>query len=1005
MSIGVPVPSPGALRALRQLALGTSCTVAFTTGLLTEDRRRRIHSAREVQENGRRIKSSRSYHGAAGATAVANFEDHVLNPSSYPVGNDKAAPNSIAPWANNKLDDPKGLVRAPLKDDLKPVIAKEKQGAFVDADLRARTDSHTAPAVIREIGPFRKHQDELASIMREILFDNKIGRIQSATSAFFEFFEDEPYIGNPPDRVLKRLAIACGQLFDVCQKHNLVGVYVPVIQKLLSFGPIEEELFYDLHAPEVIAYLLRKKKNNGEKDQAQLEALRSASSMYMTKFQSEPPKIPHPQMRQLGALLCAKTMKEQLYELTDVIYWRMSGILGAGGPPCVNYLILANHAMGHHKSVLLYFKRLYVLTTPPKYEFDGVVKAVLDSCLRNHELGQAKNVIRTAAEMARSGGFKIRAEWALMVLGQHWRSTRNLKTTRELFSKLETFMDCIDMPQALYSAIIQFCVEDGNADQAYVYLDQHTMTNNGVVSLRTCGHLALLEAMKGDWEGVKRSFETMKPLLADELAKEKHAFREANKKHAQVFAPIFQLYAKDSTVAESEQFIRKAIDEYGLVPNIIVLNIMVAKYVKAKEMDSIPRWLETMCPFGLKPDSVSFNAMLSHYRDERDITFTDLLHLCQKMKAIDDNLLDQYTAQILRLVAVRETKGDRHAFTRFSGQIDSLVQNQEDNNSDVDYFQSMRLAMAKGQPVKTLSLYHTALKLRTIDIPPTMFALAIQAAINLRTDAKATTSLLSSAKERGIDISQGMAHLLMHQLDDRTLGFNDLKTLLRKNTHVFKEHGMPVPMGVATKVASVFASRRKPREALLLWEYYAELNGISRNLVDLSSLTVLMRVHITMENVEGVRWVLDTLEQNGIAPNLRFVQVLKQGIAYSKKRQPGGGSFREELKGAMECVREMRRRNQEENREVGTKLLDIMSAAVTDSKGVATDESVADAKPHAVEASATERQQEPTSQVDTAQPPIRRISITPREWNIPRDSPNSSSSPKVVARKVMSRSS
>ncbi|KFZ03754.1 hypothetical protein V502_10689 [Pseudogymnoascus sp. VKM F-4520 (FW-2644)] len=995
MSLGVPVPSPGALRALRQLALGTSCTVAFTTGLLAEDRRRRIHSAREVQENGRRIKSSRSYHGAAGAVAVANFEDHVLNPPLSPGGDGEATPKSSASWRKDAPTKSKRLVRPQSqresKDDLEPAAAKEKRDASNDADLRARTQSHASPIAIRKTGQRQSRQSGLAaSMMENLQADDSVGGIESAASTFFDSFQNGLYIGKEPGRhesqLSKRLVSACGQLFDACQRHNSVGVYVPVIQKLLSLGPIEEGLFYELHAPEVIAYLLEIKSRKQGDDQEYLESFHLASSMYMTEFSAKPLESAHPEMRNLGVLLCAKAMKEQLYELTDAIYWRMSAIPSDEAPTCVDCLILANHGMGYHKSVLRYFRRFYVLTEPSKVELDEVVGTVLNSCLRKYALGQAEDVVRTGAEMARSGGFKIRAEWPMKVLGQHWRSTRDLASTRALFGRLETLMDCIDLPQALYSAIIQFCVEDGNNDLANAYLDQHTSVNNGAASLRTCGHLALSKAMKGDWEGVESSFKTIKPLLVDQKTKEQHA---------QVFAPIFKLYTKSHSVAESEQFVRKAMDEYGLVPNIYVSNIMVGKYADANEMDSIPLWIETMRPLGLTLDAVSFNAMLSRYRDECNIPFTALLHLCHKMKATSADLLDECTTLILRESAIRETKGDRFAFVRFSHQISRLCPSQEDADTGLDFYPSMREAMAKGSPAKTLRIYHSALKRAHIHIPPGMFALAIQATIESspENNNNGIATLLRSARERNVDTSLGMARLLMHQLEDRSLGYMDLHSVLKTNTLLFAEYGLSMPMGVATKVASVFSRRGLNRDALALWEYYAARNGVGRDEVDLSSLTVLMSVHVGLQNGEGVRWVMDTLERNGIAPSRRLMTVLKEGIRDSRKhpsRRPGGAGadgwaaereFRKVLYEALDCVRVMRERHGVESRRVGEKLLDIMGAAVLESKGggvAGEEEGVAAAKQHAAAAgvNATETAPRPHEEVSRA----TRGSPPPAMW-------------------------
>ena len=69
----LPVPSKGALRALRTLALGTTCTVAFTVGVLTEDRRRRINTVQQACDNARKIKSSRQYHSTGAVEAIEAF--------------------------------------------------------------------------------------------------------------------------------------------------------------------------------------------------------------------------------------------------------------------------------------------------------------------------------------------------------------------------------------------------------------------------------------------------------------------------------------------------------------------------------------------------------------------------------------------------------------------------------------------------------------------------------------------------------------------------------------------------------------------------------------------------------------------------------------------------------------------------------------------------------------------------------------------------------------------
>lgn len=943
MSPGVPVPSKGALRALRHLALGTSCTVAFTTGLLTEDRRRRIHAAREVQENGRRIKSSRNYHGAAGAAAVATLEDQVLNhPPFYSSAEHGSAAASTPPWRDG-MPSKRSIKGEQLRGTAES-LQSPPTGKEIGVDYkRSRTTRQTQPLAsayhidspipIRKIGDRQSRQRMLASDIMEVLqVDDSIGSIETATAIFFEAFQNRLHIGKAPGRpeaqLAKRLVTACGQIFDACQKQNCIGAYIPIIQKILSLGPIEEDLFYELHAPEAIAHLLGSKTHRQAGDEEYLHVLNVASSMYLAEFSAKSSATTNSQMRGLGILLCAKAMKAQLYKLTDSVYWRMSAIPSEEPPSCVNLLILANHKMGYHKNVLSYFRRFFVLTEPSKLEFDEVVEAALDSCTQRKGLGWAEDVIRTSAEMARSGGFKIRVAWPMKVLGQHWRTTRDLASTRVLFDRLEAFVDCIDLPQALYSAIIQFCIEDGNDEQAHKYLDKHISANGtGAANVRTCGHFALSKAMKEDWEGVENSFLAMKPLLLDGKVKAEHS---------QIFTPILKLFSKSHGARETEQFIKKFMDEYGVVPNMYASNIMVDKYAEAKEMDSIPRWLETVRPLGLKANSVTFNAMLSSCRDEWRIPFTDLLHLCRKMERVDDKVLDECTIPILREAAIRETRGDRFAFVRFSNQIKLLRPGREENG--LDFWPSMREAMAKGSPRKTLRIYNSALRRKDAHIPPDMFALAMQAAIELGDDSGADTpiQLLRGGKKRGIEISSGMARMLMHQLEDRTLSNGDLRYILEKNTILFESQGLNIPMGVATKVASIFSRRGLNHDAISLWKYYAEQNGLSQASVDISSLTILLRIHLAMEHAEGVLWVMETLCQNDITPTREFMLIMKTGLQDAKLRMhnhhctQSDWDFCDLLEDSLANIRSQRTQHVEECKEVGAKMLDIMADAVAD---------------------------------------------------------------------------
>lgn len=64
----VPVPSKAAIRALRGLVLGTTCSLA----LVAEDRRRRINAANLAVRNARTIRFASRYHARGGAAVAAS---------------------------------------------------------------------------------------------------------------------------------------------------------------------------------------------------------------------------------------------------------------------------------------------------------------------------------------------------------------------------------------------------------------------------------------------------------------------------------------------------------------------------------------------------------------------------------------------------------------------------------------------------------------------------------------------------------------------------------------------------------------------------------------------------------------------------------------------------------------------------------------------------------------------------------------------------------------------
>ena len=54
-----------------------------------------------------------------------------------------------------------------------------------------------------------------------------------------------------------------------------------------------------------------------------------------------------------------------------------------------------------------------------------------------------------------------------------------------------------------------------------------------------------------------------------------------------------------------------AVEEYGLVPNQLTLNIMVSAFARRGEFESAKRWIEYVKSFGVTANSITFNSIFA----------------------------------------------------------------------------------------------------------------------------------------------------------------------------------------------------------------------------------------------------------------------------------------------------------------------------------------------------------------------------------------------------------
>ncbi|KAI9746731.1 MAG: hypothetical protein M1818_000446 [Claussenomyces sp. TS43310] len=941
----VPVPSKGALRALRRIALGTSCSVAFATGIVTEDRRRRIHSAREVHENARRLKSSRKYH-SAGTSVATSSDEQAINYVDYESWQgDRKPRRSKLEWA----DEPPNT-RTPADDLVSgngsgPVRERtavrsqpmSKSQPFTEAKPDVGfTETHSAYGATEaryskfqvQSGVLRMdHQRPFARDMKQLIItQHERQTIEVAAKAALNSL---PH-GLEVEWTEGSLETACALLLQACRRQNSLDTYVPVLERVLDCGPIEESVYYALGAPVVVSHLLRHSGFIPSSDLTEnAELLKRAVAIFLTKYKAKPNSMP-PVMYILGHKLCAATLRANLYDLTVLLFWRLYRVRGEALPTNVEHLILAVCGQENWKDAQRYFFQFYTRMEPGNASFHRVVGAVVESTFEAKRINSIEKILQSATQMAASAGLVTSTTWFLKLLNAHWKATRSLSEITALFNRLEPLLEHTHRPEAMYNLMIQHNIEAGRESNADEYREK--LVKMGCVDIHTVGHFALAKAMRNDWEGVERDFISMKALPAGTPAE-----------YAALFTPILGSFIATHTVCETEEFVKIYIVKHGMVPSQYVSNTMINMYAKAGEFDSITKWLDYVSPSGIRMDAFAFNSILSSCRDKWHMPFDNLYNICRRMKEIDPAIINQQTGNILRNAAVVAANGNLETASKLKLKAKTLCC-PASISDEGGFASSIEEAYTKGHMLKVLSIYNMALN-REMHIRPELLTIVVKASIKSSSDGDIghTLGFLKDAKSRGLDVTTAMTPLLLHQMELLSGSAESVESMVKRTVPVLQRHGLKLSAIAISKAISILVSRGKFRKAINLWTSLANNDSMLWSSIDVVILTVLLKAYIGLQDCSGIRWVMKTLSQNEIMPDARFKLLLKGARKANRQRfkadpdDPDGRRMAPVLDECLEFVLERRAQSMLDKREAEKKALLILESAVKvkneDSKG------------------------------------------------------------------------
>lgn len=458
---------------------------------------------------------------------------------------------------------------------------------------------------------------------------------------------------------------ASQRLCDACIHHKRIDDAARILDHLIKW-PLDEECFISFRPQLILEHMTSRSDFQGGKaeDALKFKGLFNRCvrifcfpfSRRLEFYQSSSGR--YPEMAGIGETLCSIALREEDYALVCKIYSRTQIWLSEEFVAGVDSLILALHKLGDHEAVDEFFNEFFKrfsASSPDLGTFFRVIGTVLKCAqkLRSLQAIEEKtiSILQVAIDMATKGGYFIPSPWFQTLLGDHWKLTRNFASSKALFEKLETYVERLRHPIALYRTMIQICVEADRVDEIQQYFER-PVAGEFLSDIQIRSTLAMAKALSDDWDGVEEELKQMKYLGTKKKGPPSWTSWTRQTFNTS-FVPILKLYAKGHSITQIEDFLRRCVSLYGIVPNQYVCNIMIGVYSNADEYDSIPKWLEYAQSHGAGLNATSFNTMLSSFAKKRN--HARLYKLYERVKQFDKSLVNQVTLRILEGSQVVET--------------------------------------------------------------------------------------------------------------------------------------------------------------------------------------------------------------------------------------------------------------------------------------------------------------------------------------------------------------
>ncbi|KAI1274385.1 hypothetical protein F5Y07DRAFT_373575 [Xylaria sp. FL0933] len=868
MSLPSPLPSKAAIRALRGIALGTSCAI----GAIVEDRRRRISTLKTAVSNKQKLQSSRQYNNDGPAQLSLPLDD--ATPAGWNLQRQEREGHGLRKHRNAETTDPENAMledlesQDPFQDDNNKGHAQQPQPSLSKSSPPQPTGAREPLFValrrlprLHSASTVQSSEDALIAEFKDLLAKGKLGL------AFSLITSHACTIPSSPQR--ETWLELSARLSQKCQQNRRWQDASRILTTIIGLGPLNEAQYFAFDPlPIMESHLLPP----GSDKPCSTESVTSAARIYLAKFEGKRGGR-GTQMELVGRRLMMEALSSQRFTLALHIYWRMLG-WAASPEMCAGWAIRTFFRHSDHKAVLKIFLLHYSRLKPGLEYFDPTMNMVIRSVEAMKGLN-ANSILEALAQMHIPERGKLHSRWIMQVLRAHWDRHESISKTKEIFEKAVSLgiMEKISHPQGAYRTLIEIAIKAGDSEMAYSYADKvvHDYPDmKDDVALK----LAVLKAKAGDWDSVLTTFrQVQRSKLPEPTAYDSACIL------------VLQEFAASHSAAETQDLALLFVRDIGVVFHPHMVTLVAKKFGQARDTKRFMAWLELCSREGFALDAGFCNSVLYNCWAKWKIAFPELRMMHSKFKALNPDCSDEVTQRILSQAAqsTRSRNGLTNVRPGKTITVNKLAYLGRSTNKR-DIFEAMNQEVMQGRPASAVTVYKRAMH---FGMPFCSYCLrlAVLAALQAKDFGSShALSIIEDAHAQGHDVAPAVSTFIKRQLDAFSGSAGDIVTHMRNLISHFESSQIVISPAVLTHMATICVKIGQHEKAISLCHLAQDRSGSSHLCFSSQSIRALATAYSELSDVGGMSSLIDSMRESEYSADKQVLLHLKSIRRLVKKR-------------------------------------------------------------------------------------------------------------------------